>query len=298
MIWNPLTGERIASWSNGTVITLVHPIRDGELLIATRDGEVHLWDVETEYRKHILSLEQPIYSLFARDGKIAIWTDNSLRIWEENGELRQELAAPALEPPSLAISNDGQIVMYCDGKTLGVWSILTGNVIYGLYAHNGLNDDELDMTESILDMAQSSRGLRMMDVQQLWGLSLKSQFKVLQSLSEPLVISKDDTQVVAGAEQDLALLEWNEEDENFEIVSQMSIPDLWGVNNMHAISSDCRYVVATTPQGIVALDIVRNKEARFPVQMAFSIKIAVLRDARLIAVDNGQELSIFRFLAD
>jgi hypothetical protein len=298
VVWDPLTGEKVTSWTSSSDITIVEPIREAQFLIANRDGEVHLWEVDTEFQKHILSLHKPVHALTARDGKIAVWVDDELRIWDENGDLKQELAAPASEPPAMAISNDGQRIMYCDGRTIGVWSILTGNVIYGLFAHSGLDDDDLDMTESILDMGQTNKGLRMMDLLQLWGLSLQAQFDILRSLSEPMAISDDDQQIVAGADQDLALLEWDEEDENFVVLSHAKVADLWGVNSMHQLSNDCRYVVATSPQGIVAWDLLRNKEARFPVPMAFSLKIAVLRGTRLIAVDNGQELSIFRFLAD
>jgi len=298
VIWEPLTGEEITSWSHEHHITMVLPFREAQILIATRDGEVHLWEVDTEMRRHILSLGSPIYAMCFRDNKISVWLNDMLRVWDEDGELKHELVAPASEPPGLAISNDGQRVMYCDGRTLGVWSLLTGNVIYGLHAHSGLDEDALDMTESILDMGQSDKGLRMMDLLQLWGLSLRSQFDLLQSLSEPMVISTNDLQVVAGADQELALLEWDEEDENFAISAQTTVADLWGINNMKALSEDCRYLVATTPQGIVAWDLFRKKEARFPIPMAFSMKIAVLKGKRLIAVDNGQELSIFRFLAD
>ena len=295
--WSPHSEEK-ELWSTAEKIIAVLPVKESEVLIINADGSLHFWDVSFQLNQELGTLNRRIQSAIFRTERLALWGDGEILCTDRNGELKLRLSFPSLEPPSLAISKDGARVMACDGRNLGVWSIVTGKMVYGLNIYQFDEVDERDMSASILDMGLSEKGLRMMDQLQIWGLRLSSQYDLLRSLSEPMVISDDDFRIVVGAEQDLALLEWDAEEENYAILALLKVPDLWSVGEMHRISVDCRYVVAKTNQGIVAWDLLRQKEARFPVSMAFSAQVSVLVESRLIVVDDGKSRSIFRFLAD
>lgn len=295
--WSPHSEEK-ESWESSEKIACVLPIQDAEILIVTVDGKIHFWDIAYQLHQDVGSLNRVIHSGVYRAEKLVLWSDGFLLISDREGDLKLSIPFPSLEPPSLAISKDGARIMACDGRNLGVWSIATGKVVYQLNLQQYDEVDERDMAASILDVALSEKGLRMMDQLEIWGLRLRSQYDLLRSLSEPMVISENETRMVAGAEQDLALLEWDPEEENYAILGHLKVGDLWSVGEMHRISPDCRYVVAKTNQGIVAWDLIRGKEARFPIPMAFSAKIAVLSASRLIIVDDGKMRSIFRFLPD
>lgn len=295
--WSPHSEEK-ESWGIDEKIASVLPIQEAEVLIVTVDGGLHFWDIAYQLHRDLEPLNRVIHSAIYRSEKLALWSDGYILIADREGELKISLPFPSLEAPSLAISKDGARVMACDGRNLGVWSIATGKSVYQLNSQQFDEIDERDMATSILDVALSDKGLWMMDQLQIWGLRLRSQYDLLRSLSEPMVISEDETRMVAGAEQDLALLEWDAEEENYAILGHLKVPDLWSVGEMHCISPDCRYVVAKTNQGLVAWDLLRQKEARFPVPMTFSARVAVLSASRLIIVDDGKMRSIFRFLAD
>ena len=64
--------------------------------------------------------------------------------------------------------------------------------------HTGLSVDDVNRIESILDLARTENGLRLMDKLDLWGIKLSRQYDTIQGLSHPMVMSESDEHVVMG----------------------------------------------------------------------------------------------------
>ena len=198
----------------------------------------------------------------------------------------------------MAISEDGQRIMACDGSTIGVWSCITGSVIFGMGFHSGLSPDDINMVESILDMGQTEFGLRLMDRLDLWGLRLKSQYNMVRTLSDPLAMSDDDKYVVMGDGEVLAWLEWDDLDEEYIVRNQVNVPDLWAVSSVKKVTENCRVLVGCGTESLIAWDLAQGKEARYPLELPLGTKLAVLTTSNLIVCDDTRSISLFLFRAD
>ena len=296
--WDGQEGQEGPFWSTESSILSVIPEEKSDVLIFTTSGLIVRWNIDFQVDTILVEHSVGFQGITARNASIAAWVDHRLMIWDNQGHLRYSFNARFKNTPELAISADGQRLIACDGHILGVWSIFSGTVIYGLSEFGGHAVDDLELVRAILDMAQSNKGLRLMDRLGLWGLNLNTQYEILRALSEPMTISDDDCFVVVGEDNDLALLEWDDNEENFVILSHLQVPKLWNISNMQNITSDCQYVIAFSNQSLVAWDLINQKEARYPIEEPFLSKLTVLPNSRWICLDDGHNLSIFQFHAD
>lgn len=296
--WDSTTGEEGPFWTVQEDIVHVQIDKQARLFVATWGGGLYMWDVDFQSYQEIERFPTTIESMVCRDGVLAVFVQNTVYIIDDSYTLKREIPAKFKDTPVLALSYDGQRVMACDGSILGVWSVVTGSVIFGLSSFVSMDEDSLDMVEAVLDMATTNLGLRMMDRLDIWGLKLASQYDVLRSLSEPLLMSGDDKWMILGSNTELAWVEWEQESEEFVVLSEMELPDMWGLSNFRALSANCRYICGTSAQGVFALDVLQKKDARYPVQKAFICKLAVIDSMRLIACDDGDSVRLLQFRPD
>ena len=259
---------------------------------ALYDQSVSLFYVTDEENRPV-----QVQTMTHSNGKVAVWGSGFLSVWAADGECRVRIAVSSEHHPQLCFSADGQRVLLSTGRLISVWSALTGRKLTELALRPSLDPDERSMMESILDSGRSVEGLLVMDRLDLWGLNLATQYDLLQSISIPFAVTDNAQFVIAGDGVDLGWLEWSDGFENYVIASHLEVGELWGVRHGGSAPT-LRQVVAITAHGIVAWDFARCKEAHFPLPMAFSMSITVLPESRLIAVDNGVELSLFRFVPD
>jgi hypothetical protein len=156
----------------------------------------------------------------------------------------------------------------------------------------------MNRVESILDLGRSEYGLRLMDKLDLWGLKLTRQYQTIQGLSEPMVMSEDDSFVVMGEGDQIAWLEWDASLEEYVVLSTMQIEDTWSFQQVRAIAPNVRTIVGFSNHGLVAIDFLHQKEARYPLEIPLASKLCVLPDSGLIACDDTHQISFFLFRAD
>ena len=302
--WDPLTGELHSQWGAPSHIRTVLSARDSSVLILCESGELFEWNALYDQSVSLFYVtdeeNRPVHvqTMTHLNGKVAVWGTGLLSVWGADGECRVRIAVASEQHPQLCFSVDGQRVLLSTGRMISVWSALTGRKLTELVMKPTLDPDQRSMMESILDSGRSVEGLLVMDRLDLWGLSLATQYDLLQSISIPFAVTDNAHFVIAGDGTDLGWLEWSDGFENYMIASHLEVGELWGVRAMQGLAPTLRQVVAISAQGIVAWDFARRKEAHFPLPMAFSMSITVLPESRLIAVDNGVELSLFRFVPD
>jgi len=171
-------------------------------------------------------------------------------------------------------------------------------VIFGLGFHTGLSIDDVNRVESILDMARTELGLRLMDKLDLWGLKLSRQYDTIQGFSVPMVMSDSDTHVVMGEGDQLAWLEWDDVLEEYVVSADLRIDDVWSFQQLKSIASTARTIVCQGNDGLIAIDFQRQKVARYPLTMPLASKLCVLENSGLIACDDTHKVSFFLFRAD
>jgi len=298
--WDSNTGQEGPFWSVDSIIDLVSVESDAHVLIATRDGGLYRWDVLFQMHQELFRLEDQgtFEALCYREGKIVAWANQVLYVLEDTGEVKLQFQARFRSRPTVALSTDGQRVLACDGATLGVWSSITGGVIFGLGFHSSLSADDINRVESIVSLGRTAYGLRLMDKLELWGLKLSRQYQTIQGLSDPFLMSGNDDYVVMGEDDLIALLEWDTHLEEYVVISEMQIEDVWSFQQVYQIAPNCRTIVALGTNGLVALDFQRQKEARYPLSLPLATKLCVLPDSGLIACDDTQRISFFIFRAD
>ena len=296
--WDTNTGDEGPFWSVNSLIDFVCIDDAAQVLISTRAGGIYRWDVLFQVHQELTTLEHCLQSLTNRAGKIAGWSNQFLHLWEDTGEKRLEIEARFRTTPTVALSVDGHRVMACDGATLGVWSTITGGVIFGMGFHTGLSVDDVNRVESILDLARTEYGLRLMDKLDLWGLKLSRQYDTIQGLSHPMVMSDSDDHVVMGEGDHLAWLEWDSTLEEYVVISDLHLDDVWSFQQVRAITSNSRTLVCQGNNGLVAIDFLRQKVARYPLEMPLASKLCVLPESGLIACDDTNRVSFFLFRAD
>ncbi len=296
--WDSNTGQEGPFWSVDVQIDLVEIDSDAQVLIATRDGRLFRWDVLFQVHQEMAQLSGRIESLSRRGNRIVCWSNHRLYVWDDSGELKVEVGAKFRSTPVVAISEDGNRVIACDGSTLGVWSTVTGGVVFGLGYHSGLTVADVNRVDSILDLGRTELGLRLMDKLELWGLRLARQYETIQGLSLPLTMSVDDKWVVMGEGDQIAWLEWDDSLEEYVVVSEMAVEAVWSFQQVASIAPNARTVLAIGTNGLVALDFQRQREARYPLSVPLASKVCVLPDSGLIACDDTEKISFFLFRAD
>ena len=224
------------------------------VLISTRTGGLYRWDVLFQVHQELTTQDHCLQALTNRAGKIAGWASQQLHLWEDTGEKRLEIDARFRSTPTIALSADGHRIMACDGSTLGVWSTITGGVICGMGFHTGLSVDDVNRIESILDLARTENGLRLMDKLDLWGLKLSRQYDTIQGLSHPMVMSESDDYVVMGEGDQLAWLEWDDTLEEYVVIADLRLDDVWSFQQVHSIASSSRTLVCQGNNGLIAID--------------------------------------------
>ncbi|MEC7984114.1 MAG: hypothetical protein VX278_03050 [Myxococcota bacterium] len=202
--------------------------------------------------------------------------------------------------PNAMISNDGKRLICGNNEALEVWSIETGLSLFRLHIQDQV-DEELEedvelMQGAILDMGSHAIGLRLMDAISLWELPLTEQYKLLQSMSEPMAISSDNEHILSHEDGSLSVLE-RREGRHYTETLQFKLTNLWGISKLVPLSDDCSFVAAALPEGIAAWDLNSKKMATLPLPFAFTTTIHNIPKTRMLAVDNGQSISIFRFLS-
>ena len=296
--WDTNTGEEGPFWSVNSLIDFVCIDEAAQVLISTRSGGLYRWDVLFQVHQELTELDHSLQALTNRAGKIAGWSNQQLHLWEDTGEKRMEISARFRSTPTIAISADGHRIMACDGSTLGVWSTITGGVIFGMGFHTDLSVDDVNRIESILDLARTENGLRLMDKLDLWGLKLSRQYDTIQGLSLPMAMSESDEYVVMGEGDHLAWLEWDATLEEYVVIADIRLDDVWSFQQVRSISSNSRTLVCQGNNGLVGIDFQRKKVARYPLEMPLASKICVLPDSGLIACDDTNKVSFFLFRAD
>ena len=164
--------------------------------------------------------------------------------------------------------------------------------------HTGLSVDDVNRIESILDLARTENGLRLMDKLDLWGLKLSRQYDTIQGLSHPMVMSESDDYVVMGEGDHLAWLEWDDTLEEYVVIADVRLDDVWSFQQVRSIAPNSRTLVCQGNNGLVAIDFQRKKVARYPLEVPLASKVCVLPDSGLIACDDTNKVSFFLFRAD
>ena len=295
--WDSISGAFYSSWHAPAEITAANAVGEGKIALGLIDGRLICWDPDKDSQTLIDNMYRPIKGILHRAQRIVAWAAGDLAVWEEDGTQRFRQSAPTVDVPSLAFSKDGQRVICGDGRSLWVWSLASGKRIFSLEDIHQLSPDEEMMAGSVLDMGAQSAGLRIMDSIGLWGLSLRVQFDVLQSLAEPMAVSRDDRRMVSCEDDSLVLWE-KSEDSMMDEISSVVVQDMWAVNSVVPLSPDCRYVAAVMSDGIAAWDLIGRKQANFPLPFSFATQISSIPNSRNLAVDNGQSVNVFRFVCD
>ena len=137
-----------------------------------------------------------------------------------------------------------------------------------------------------------------MDKMDLWGLKLSRQYDTIQGLSHPIVMSDSDDFVVMGEGDQLAWLEWDSTLEEYVVVGDIRLDDVWSFQQVRSVTESCRTLICQGNNGLVAVDFQRQKVARYPLETPLASKVCVLQDSGLIACDDTNRISFFLFRAD
>ena len=296
-VWNLNSGERIKIWKTEKEVVDCISFFDERMLIALEDGSLWLWNLEHEAPEHWVQPSVALSKMECSEGCILGWTEAGVAILSKSGELQRLHSLDLDVPPVICFSGDGQRILCADEAEIWVWS-LEGEQIYHICEDGDLGPDEIIIATSILDMGSTALGLKAMDRIELWSASLKEQYDFLQSMPEPLALSSTGNRLVSCEAGRLSLWEMtvSEAGKTYRQKSEVLVPDMWGDAMITPLSEDCRYIAAVLPDGIAAWDLERGRVAALPIPFSFATSLTAIPETRMVAVDNGQRVRIYRYV--
>jgi hypothetical protein len=292
VVWDPLTGKQLGFWKPPSEILSVQPLYDDIVAFGLATGELFLWELLVDAQYSIASLGVPIRSIASKGERICLWSYDGIHVLDEDGAAKFRLETSSDDVPSMAMSSDGLRLLCGDGRILDIWCLRTGQRLFSLSEDGDLEEDDEMMAASVLDMGSQPLGLLAMDRLGIWGLDLPAQFDVLQSMSEPMAMG--GPYMVSCEGDGIAL--WEQGEAGYALLTKMPVQDMWGDSSVVSLSDDCRYVAAVLPDGIAAWDLLEGKVAALPLPPSFSTALVSIPRSRLVAVDTGQAIRIFRYV--
>ncbi|MCG9126870.1 PD40 domain-containing protein [Candidatus Poribacteria bacterium] len=140
-LWDVKTGIQKNTYTKHTDgISSIIFFPDGRTFagVGFNQNGTHIWDIETG--NYLGEPEQPISSIstFSPDGlKMAIATDNELRIWDvENGKYQFQLTGHLYRISEIAFSPNGRILITAGDGELHLWDVVKGIQWKSISGHN------------------------------------------------------------------------------------------------------------------------------------------------------------------
>lgn len=295
-VWNPQTGEQTSSWTPPSPISCATPLIDDIIAFGLRDGTLYHWELgeDTQYEVHKLS--QTIESLCAQDDICVAFSQQVAYIIDDQGNATHDISFPTDELPITFLSPDQKHLMLCNREKLLVWDLEENKELFSLSEAADMDEDKEQMTTAILDMCSTKQGLQLLDAVDLWTLDLEKQFQLIQSLHEPMALSSSCERMVSIEENHLLLLE-RREGRHFSSVHREPLSNIWGLNHLIPLTDDCSVIATAIPEGIIAWNLEEKTFSSLPLPFTFTTTLHNIPNSRLLVVDTGQSISIFRFVS-
>jgi hypothetical protein len=295
-VWNPQNGEKISSWTPPNRICSAAPLLDDIIVFGLDNGSLYHWELgeDTQYEVH--KLEHAIEGISAQEETCALFAQQSIHIIDAEGTQTHHIPFSTDDPPVLYLTPDGERLVSSNREKLIVWNLTENKEHFSLRAPEDVDEDIEQMSTAILDMCAHQRGIQLLDAVSLWELPLDKQFLLLQSLNEPMVLSKDCERMVSFEEGELKLLE-RREGRHYASIHNEELHNIWGLSTIISLTTDCSVLATAIPEGIIAWDFNEAKFSSLPLPFTFTTTLHSIPNSRLIAVDTGQSVSIFRFVS-
>ncbi|MAA78619.1 MAG: hypothetical protein CL916_05120 [Deltaproteobacteria bacterium] len=295
-VWNPHTGAKSSSWSPPSSICCAVPLLDDIIAFGLNNGKLYHWELgeDTQYEVHTLS--QAIESLCAQEETCVAFSGEIAHVIDDQGNATHAIPFSTDDIPISFLSPDQTRLILCNREKILVWDLEKNQELLSLVDSTNMDEDTEQMTTAILDMCSTKQGIQLLDAVDLWSLDLNKQFQLLQSLHEPMAISQNCERMVSLEENHLLLLE-RREGRHFNSIYKESLQNIWGLNHLIALTSDCSVIATAVPEGIIAWDLEERKFSSLPLPFTFTTTLHNIPNSRLIVVDTGQSISIFRFVS-
>ena len=157
-VWDVATGKHVHEAFDPTrQVTRVAFSPDGaQLVTASLDGTVHVWDVATWSRLKVLNevhdgINYPMGGIsmvaFSPDGKLFAGESGIIRMWETTGwQVIRDLEGHDGTISSLCFSPDGQLLASSSyDHTARVWDVATGQLVHEIDDH-GINVNQVSFS--------------------------------------------------------------------------------------------------------------------------------------------------------
>lgn len=136
-IWEVATGQQLlfknAYIANADNVALAE---DGRTLAVAVDRTVTIYDIETGiiWKSDTISIDINDIALVAKQGLIALASDQVTLIYQKDGKLSQRIVAPAQR---VIFSPSGALLALVWGSTISLWEVKSGNRLAVLEGHSG-----------------------------------------------------------------------------------------------------------------------------------------------------------------
>ena len=295
-VWNPHNGEQKARWTPPAQITASAPLLDDIVAFGLENGSLYHWELgeDTQYEVH--KLEKSIETISTQDETCAIFSRQHIHVIDAQGTQTHLIPFRSDDTPIIYISQDQERLICCDRETLLVWNLIENTQIFSLSNSDTAEEDVEQMSNAILDMCAHQRGMQLLDAVSLWELPLEKQFQLVQALHEPMALSQDCERLVSFEEGTLKIFARGE-GRHYSTIHEEKLHNIWGINTIVPLTKDCSVLATAIPEGIIAWDIQEGKFSSLPLPFTFTTTLHSIPNSRLIAVDTGQSVSIFRFVS-
>ena len=296
VVWEPQTGLKHSTWKPKSRICSAAPLFEDVVAIGLEDGSLYHWELGEDTQYEVLSFSSAIEIISAQEERCAVFSAQKVHVIDADGKETHNIPFETDDPPVLYLTPDDQrLIISCRYK-LVVWNLSTDKEVYTLEAPEDVDEDVELMTTAILDMSTNLRGIQLMDAVSLWELPLEKQYLLLQSLHEPMELSKNCERMVSFEDGVLQLFE-RREGRHYTSIHREELNNIWGLNTIISLSDDCSILAAAIPEGIIAWDLNEQKFSSLPLPFTFTTTLHSIPNSRLLAVDTGQSVSMFRFVS-
>jgi len=293
-VWDAQTGNAMTSWEPPSPIRSAAALFDDVVAIGLEDGSLYHWELGEDTQYQVYKSETGIAVISAQEETCAIFTVQEAQIINDDGICTHNIPFSSDDPPSLFLTPDKKRLIISNPDQLLVWNLESNTELYSLTAPEDVDEDVEMMTTAILDMASQSKGQRLMDAVSIWDLSLEKQYQLLQTLSEPMVLSPDCERMVSFENGVLQLWE-RREGRHYVCIHNEKLANIWGLNTIISLAHDCSLLAAAVPDGLIAWDFNTNQFSSLPLPFTFTTTLHSIPNTRFLAVDTGQSVSLFRF---
>ncbi|GKZ27915.1 hypothetical protein AbraCBS73388_006747, partial [Aspergillus brasiliensis] len=143
LLWDASSGDLLGSFRGhaGPVSCTAISYQSALMASGSRDHSIRIWDLSTKTCTHILNIpdEEPRALSFSQSNELlaCISSENTVELWETTSgilhwTLLAEDAWPAFSYPSLAFSKDDKSLVGKHLRSMNVWSMLSGTLVYEL----------------------------------------------------------------------------------------------------------------------------------------------------------------------